>query len=62
MCDDEALAIFAVSEGCLCRPDDREQALCLHHIMKATPLGSFELKEDFTLNNAFTKWWNNESR
>jgi hypothetical protein len=29
-------------------PDDREQDLCWHHARRATPLGSFELVENYT--------------
>jgi hypothetical protein len=33
----------------MCFPDDREQSLCVHHALRATPLGSFELIEDYTV-------------
>lgn len=29
-----AVARFAMSEGCVCFPDDREQDLCAQHIVK----------------------------
>jgi hypothetical protein len=43
MCGDPAVALYRMEKGCVCRPDDREQALCQQHIVKATPLGSMEL-------------------
>jgi hypothetical protein len=39
-------AIYALSDGCLCYPDDREQALCRQHIDRATPLGTMTLVRD----------------
>ena len=53
-----AVAIFTFSRGCICFPDDREQALCIQHIVGATPLGSMELVKDLTKDDAFTGWWN----
>ena len=56
-CDDEAVAIFVLNEGCFVFPNDREQALCMHHVLKATPIGSIELAKDLTENEEFTDWW-----
>jgi hypothetical protein len=47
--DGPAIGRFALDRGCVAYPDDREQDLCAHHIRRATPLGSFELVEDYTL-------------
>jgi len=55
--DGEAVARFALDKGCFCYPDDREQDLCLHHIVKATPLGGMKLIVDYTLDGSFTRWW-----
>lgn len=59
-CNDGAVAIFALNEGCLCFPDDREQALCMQHVIKANPIGSMTIKQDLTLNNEFTKRFINQ--
>jgi hypothetical protein len=48
-CADPAIGRFDLDSGCVVYPDDREQNLCWHHARKATPLGSFELIEDYTL-------------
>lgn len=37
-----AVGRFAFSDGCVCYPDDKEQDLCIQHVVKSTPLGSFE--------------------
>lgn len=44
-CGDKALAVgrWAMSEGCVCYPDDREQDLCAQHAIRATPLGDMVL-------------------
>lgn len=44
-CGDPAIVHVALSKGCACYPDDREQWLCAHHEWKSTPLGSFEVKQ-----------------
>lgn len=46
-CGAEAVALYRLNRGCLCRPDDREQHLCAQHEVRATPLGSMELVEDY---------------
>ena len=33
-CQGVAIARYALAEGCACFPDDREQDLCLQHVMK----------------------------
>lgn len=56
-CGDPAVARFEMSRGCVVFPDDRSQYLCLHHIVRATPLGGMELVEDLTVDGAFRAWW-----
>ena len=34
------------------------QALCMQHIVKASPIGEMILAEDFTRGKEFTRWWN----
>ena len=46
LCDDPAAGRFRLSRGCVAFPDDREQFLCLSHVCKSQPLGTFELVED----------------
>ena len=36
---------IAVSKGCVCRPDDREQALCAQHYINCEPLEGCEILE-----------------
>jgi hypothetical protein len=56
-CGQPALGRFTMSAGCVCKPDDREQDLCLHHTMRANPLGSMQLIADYTTDGAFRTWW-----
>lgn len=42
-CKSPAAGRFKLDTGCFCYPDDREQDLCPQHIIRATPVGSFEL-------------------
>jgi hypothetical protein len=60
-CGDPAAAVFALPQGCVVYPDDREQALCVHHALRATPLGDegMTLVRDLSLNGSFTAWWTN---
>ena len=55
-CSDPAVAVYTMSQGCLCHPGDREQALCWHHVVRATPLGNMVLKEDLTEGQWFSAW------
>ena len=41
-----AAAVYAMSGGCVVYPGDREQALCLQHEARATPLGTMTLLRD----------------
>jgi hypothetical protein len=58
-CGTPAVAVFDLDRGCFCHPEDREQALCMQHVVKASPLGEMLLQRDLT-DGTFTKWWNNE--
>ena len=49
LCGDPAVGRFALSHGCVVRPDLREMDLCVHHARRATPKGSFEPVADYTL-------------
>lgn len=53
-CGAEAIARFELSAGCVARPGDREQDLCLHHTMRAEPLGSMKLLWDYTKDAQFS--------
>jgi hypothetical protein len=55
--DGPAVAVFDMDAGCICFPDDRQQALCAQHAMRSTPLGSMVLADDLTVGGAFTAWW-----
>lgn len=55
-CSTEPIARAAFDQGCFCYPDDREQDLCLHHYMRATPLGTMTLVADYTVGLTFTAW------
>lgn len=56
-CPEEAVARFRLDAGCVAQPGEREQDLCLHHVMRASPLGTFELVEDYSEGEGFTRWW-----
>jgi hypothetical protein len=56
-CGDPAVAVFALDRGCLCYPEDREQALCMQHVVRASPAGSMLLTADLTRDGLFTRWW-----
>lgn len=55
--DGPAVAVFALSDGCACFPDDREQALCAQHALKASPIGAMTLTKDLTVGAAFAARW-----
>lgn len=38
-CDDHAVARYKTPQGCVCFPDDREQDLCMQHIIKDGMIG-----------------------
>jgi hypothetical protein len=54
--DGEAVALITLDRGCVAYPDDREQALCLHHLVRAQPLGGLYLTRDLTEGGALTRW------
>jgi hypothetical protein len=62
LCDDEALAVFGLSRGCVAFPADRIQAMCLHHALRSTPLGSLELLADLTECEQFTEFWEGDRK
>jgi len=52
MCNDLAVAVFSMPGGCVCRPDDRQQALCMTHALKSRPLAGMVMIQDLTANAA----------
>ena len=53
-CFDPAIGEFAFNFGCIARPEDRYQALCLHHAMRSQPLGTMTLMVDCTSEGVLT--------
>jgi len=51
-CNDAAVGIFEFPGGCICYPEDRRQALCMQHVIRATPLDGMSLVEDLTMEKA----------
>jgi hypothetical protein len=47
--DGEVICRVALPRGCIARPDDREQELCWHHLLKSQPIGGIALVEYYTL-------------
>jgi hypothetical protein len=47
-CDTPAVAHYALSKGCACYPDDREQDLCAQHEYKVEPIGTMMLMWEYT--------------
>jgi hypothetical protein len=47
--DGPAVGRYRLSRGCIVFPGDREQDLCPHHVLRVSPLGTFELIADYTL-------------
>lgn len=41
-----ATVLVALSDGCICHPEDREQWLCEQHFDRMTPLGTYHVLED----------------
>jgi hypothetical protein len=54
-CDDLAVAKYAVNKGCMCYHNDREQYLCFQHIVKANPIESMVLLEDYTIDKVIER-------
>jgi hypothetical protein len=44
--DGPAVVRVALDHGCVCFPEDREQALCAHHWYKSEPLGAMAVIEE----------------
>lgn len=57
-CWKPAVAVFSMPRGCTCYPDDREQALCMQHVVRANPTGEMILTSDLTVGQKFSEWWN----
>jgi hypothetical protein len=57
-CTQEAVGRFTLSDGCVAFPNDKEQDLCFHHAMKATPLGTIDLIQDYSKNQNFINYYN----
>lgn len=45
-CSADAVVRVSVPNGCVCFPDETEQALCAQHWYKATPLGEMSVIEE----------------
>lgn len=60
--DGPAVGLFRLPGGCVVFPGDREQALCAHHALKATPLAGIMLVEDWTVDEAFARLWTRAER
>lgn len=58
LCDDKAVAVFDMPDGCACSPE-KTQALCSHHAFKATPQAGMMLIQDLTEGERFTDMWLN---
>lgn len=49
-CGSPAVARFKTPQGCVCFPDDREQDLCMQHIVKDGTIGDgVEMIEDYRM-------------
>ena len=42
-CRARAVAVYALDAGCIAAPEDRRQALCVHHALRSTPLGNIDI-------------------
>lgn len=47
---EQALARIYLSDGCLGRPDDRYQDVCIHHLVSCSPHGSMTVIGSYALN------------
>lgn len=56
LCGLESVAVFHLDRGCVARPDLTVQPLCLHHYVRSTPLGGYEMIEDLTPDQGFSRW------
>lgn len=45
-CGTPAVVLVAMSRGCVCYPNDREQWLCSQHELRSEPLGTWEILKE----------------
>jgi hypothetical protein len=57
ICGDPPVAVYRLERGCVCYPDDREQALCPQHAVRSEPLGDMDMIKDLTVGQAWTRHW-----
>lgn len=57
LCGDPAVAVFMLSDGCVCMPSWSLQPLCSQHSLRASPIGEMDLVEDLTEGHEFTALW-----
>lgn len=55
-CGTPAVARYAMDQGCVCYPYDREQDLCATHAYKATPLGEMVLLTHYVSEDIECRW------
>jgi hypothetical protein len=55
-----AVAIFTLPKGCFVYAEDREQALCCQHIVRATSIGEMTLKT--VLDGPTWEWFKGSRR
>lgn len=49
----EAVARFKTPQGCVCYPDDREQDLCMQHVIKDGMIGpGVEIITDYRIDQS----------
>jgi hypothetical protein len=56
--DDEVVVKVALSDGCMCYPEDKFQDLCYYHYMKSTPLGSMKIVKEYPAYKEWKRWLN----
>ena len=55
LCWSPAVVRVVLTEGCLARPNDRTQDLCIHHYHRCSPIG--ELSEPTILDQRTWDWY-----
>lgn len=53
LCGASAIAVFAMSGGCIVYPQEKIQSLCPQHIIRATPLGKIILIKDLREDTSY---------
>lgn len=43
LCAAPAVGVFYLNSGCLARPNEKYQGLCLHHLNRSTPLDDLQV-------------------